>query len=96
MPAAVLKLWLRVLPDPLIPSEDYGTAIQLARKISEAGNDRSQFDAQVLELFDGCGKVEQGIIQHLAQLCGQVVAQEAANRMGFENLAIVFAPSFFR
>jgi len=82
--AAVLKLWFRELPDPLIPTNFYETctespekAMSIINQLPPINQNVAIFTINFLQEFSKAEHVE-------------------ATRMSKENLAMVFSPSFLR
>lgn len=83
-PCALLKLWLRELPDALIPEAYYDTCTETPQ--------------QGLDVLSKLPKTNQNvihfIIEFLRRLCQPEVVE--VTKMTKDNLAMVFAPSFLR
>lgn len=85
-PASLLKMLLRELAEPLIPNELYEKSVQVlspqgAQEVYQALNPYTQ-------------KVVYFILQFLAKMLSPEIVEQS--KMGIENLAMIFAPSFLR
>jgi hypothetical protein len=91
VPAAMLKEWLRELPDPLIPRELYEGCINIAR--CETQNIESY-----IEIIAKTDEANRNVIIELIEFIKEMAKpeHEEHTKMGLKNLAIVFAPSFLR
>jgi hypothetical protein len=89
IPAGMLKQWMRELAEPLIPTSLYNDAITAARNGS--GDDAMKVVKQV-------APTTRAILDMLAAMSSEISndTNKPTSRMGIENLAIVFAPSFLR
>jgi hypothetical protein len=90
-PACLLKQWLRLLEEPIIPSSMYSQAINLGTEHS-AG-------AGIMQFYNQLPQVNQNVIHRIAWgLVNEIVKPEntETNRMNIRNLAIVFSPGFLR
>jgi len=88
VPAGLLKQWLRELAEPLIPTEKYAEAIEIARSKPEL-QDVQNF----VEKLPG---INLNVLKHISSMAKEIAAQSAVNKMTFSNLAIVFAPGMLR
>jgi len=91
MPAALLKTWLRMLAEPLIPDALYPECLDVARGSKDV-------QGNIKTIFGKLDELNQLIIQAIAEICNEIALPENAtiNRMNLNSLAIVFAPSFLR
>lgn len=90
-PACLLKQWLRLLEEPIIPSSMYSQAITLGSENS-AG-------ASIMQFYNQLPPINQNVIHRIAWgLVHEIIKPENAeeNRMSIRNLAIVFSPGFLR
>ena len=92
--AGVFKLYLRMLPEPLIPYSRYDAFIRVGTL-----KDKSKESQRNADLRD---QVNQLPTENYALLCSlicflvEVAAHNGTNKMTPENLAIVFAPNLIR
>ncbi|KAL1920456.1 uncharacterized protein VTP21DRAFT_833 [Calcarisporiella thermophila] len=87
VPASLLKLWLRDLSDPLIPTEYYDACIRSAEDVAAA-----------LDLINRLPTINRRVAQYMINFL-QVFARPdtiRATKMNVHNLAMVFAPNFLR
>uniref|UniRef100_A0A0N5AGR4 Rho GTPase-activating protein 39 n=1 Tax=Syphacia muris TaxID=451379 RepID=A0A0N5AGR4_9BILA len=87
VPAALLKLWLRLLPEPLIPVSLYTKCLDAAEKPEEASN-----------IVDSLPALNRLVLVKILDLL-QVLANEEVvkfTKMDACNLAMVIAPNILR
>lgn len=89
IPAAVLKLWLRELPEPVISQDVFNEAVALA-KLATVDTLR------ILHVYQKLPPMNQRLLEELARFFVSIVKHTEKNRMDIKNLAIVFAPSLMR
>uniref|UniRef100_A0A6A7FY45 Rho GTPase-activating protein 18 n=1 Tax=Hirondellea gigas TaxID=1518452 RepID=A0A6A7FY45_9CRUS len=87
---AVLKVFLRMLPEPLL-TRAYMPAFHKAHRI-EPPEERVVALTMLLLLLP---IPHRDTLQVLLELCGRVIEQEAQNRMGLFNVATIMAPNLF-
>ncbi|KAF4010433.1 hypothetical protein G4228_001762 [Cervus hanglu yarkandensis] len=86
-----LKLFLRELPQPLVPSlllPDFRAAIALTES--------EQCLSQIQELISSMPKPNRDTLRYLLEHLCRVIAHSDKNRMTPHNLGIVFGPTLFR
>jgi hypothetical protein len=93
-PAALLKEWLRDLSDALVPQEAYADAVRLAK--AHPSEQYIPAKAVLDTVYNRLDPLSQRVIAAITGLCIDVAEHHRVNRMTIDNLAIVFAPSFFR
>eukprot|EP00013_Stygamoeba_regulata_P019546 CAMPEP_0177653780 /NCGR_PEP_ID=MMETSP0447-20121125/13934_1 /TAXON_ID=0 /ORGANISM="Stygamoeba regulata, Strain BSH-02190019" /LENGTH=673 /DNA_ID=CAMNT_0019157291 /DNA_START=1 /DNA_END=2022 /DNA_ORIENTATION=+ len=92
--AGLLKLWLRELPEPLVPPAFAPTLQQHATAIPADG----AAGAALRALAECTAQLPQPnllVLQHLFFLLSRVVAYESLNKMGVTNLCVIFVPALF-
>lgn len=90
--ACLLKLWLRELPDPVLPRSVYAEIIEGFHK----GGGNGKFGEEpCLKVYRQMNTPSQALLKSVLLLCQDVVANGAVNRMSFEALSVVFTPCFF-
>jgi Rho GTPase-activating protein 1 len=100
-----VKLWMRELPDPVVPHALYDKFVVAARDAppapSIAGTDDDEPRADgpspvtraVEPVLKQLAAPNRRVLAALLNLCGQFHAQRAVNRMTARNLGIVMAPN---
>ncbi|KAI9297276.1 hypothetical protein K502DRAFT_301114 [Neoconidiobolus thromboides FSU 785] len=87
VPASLLKLFLRDLEEPLIPSKYYDDCLKASKKCEDA--------IKIIgSLPEANKKVAQFVIKFLQKFTDPEVI--SMTKMSIQNLAMVFAPSFLR
>lgn len=97
VPACLLKMWLRELPQPIIPEKMYEAAIGCVQDATKDTH-KQYLQTRVLGVWADLDTTRQHIVSHLASLVQEMCQPDnaATNKMSFEALAIVFAPSFLK
>ncbi|KJE91608.1 hypothetical protein CAOG_009575 [Capsaspora owczarzaki ATCC 30864] len=87
VPASLLKLWLRELDEPIIPTEFYPDCIKNAKEATQA-----------IAIIDGLPQINRDVVRYLISFLKQIgePGNQAVTKMSLDNLAMVFAPSFLR
>lgn len=93
--AALVKEFLRGLKSPLVPEFLYAQCIRLGTKAKD-DPDYHNKPLRFKEMFSKVPEHNKNIIIYLVNYFNRLTACEDKNRMGVQNLAIVFAPSFLR
>jgi hypothetical protein len=89
VPGSLLKLWMRELEKPIVPTDMYDAAIDAAKA------DDPEKSVKIAESLPPLNrKVAFYIIQYLRDLAKP--ENVPATKMGTPNLAMVFAPNFLR
>eukprot|EP00742_Colponemidia_sp_Colp-10_P001609 GILJ01001728.1.p1 GENE.GILJ01001728.1~~GILJ01001728.1.p1 ORF type:complete len:613 (-),score=87.26 GILJ01001728.1:2044-3882(-) len=86
IPANLLKLWLRELEEPLIPFDMYSQCIRTANKTS------TDLKSIMVLLPD----LNRSVLVYLFRFLSRVAENQSINKMGAENLAVVFSPNILR
>jgi len=83
-PCALMKLWFRELPEPLVPDKFYETATETPEKATE--------------IFAQLPASNQKIVTYLISFMHQLLSPDIVEvtKMSKDNLAMVFAPSVLR
>jgi hypothetical protein len=87
IPASLLKLWLRELSEPLIPSQFYDECLANVNNPKKA-----------IQIIQQLPPVHQRVLSYLVRFL-QIVADpdnQVKTKMTVNNLAMVFAPNFLR
>jgi hypothetical protein len=91
--AGLLKLFLRELPDSLIPEQMVRQFIEVQ---SEHANDAELFQMQMKELLSRLPKPNYSTLKYLIAVLVIVAKNESLNKMNALSLGIVFGPNIFR
>ncbi|XP_035209208.1 protein FAM13A-like isoform X2 [Stegodyphus dumicola] len=89
--AALLKLFLRELPDPIIPLAMH---CQFLNAVKD--KDKEESVACLTDLVEKLPSVNYSILNYLSSFLKQVSDLEDQNRMSASSLGIVFGPNLFR
>jgi len=88
--SGLLKLYLRELPEPVIPYSMYDRFVDF-----ELGEIPEQIDT-LTELVQQLPKDNFNVLHYLAEFQARVIAHSDVNLMTIENLAVVFGPNLLR
>ncbi|XP_069467267.1 rho GTPase-activating protein 22 isoform X2 [Ambystoma mexicanum] len=91
--ASLLKLYLRELPEPVIPFsmyEDFLSCAQLLSKDQEEGT--QELGRQVISL----PQANYNLLKYICKFLDEVQSHSSINKMSVQNLATVFGPNILR
>lgn len=95
VPASLLKLWLRELAEPLIPTSVYDECTQIGKTENEEGANAGQ---KAWELVQTLPEMNRLVIVYMIDFL-RIIAEpenQPYTKMTKDNLAMVFAPNFLR
>ena len=87
--AGLLKLYLRELPEPLIPYNCYNSFLQM----NLYGEQKIQETRKIMSEMPYAHKT---LLKELLKLLSKVILKSNVNKMSSANVAIVFGPNLFR
>jgi len=89
IPGSLLKLWMRELDQPIIPTDLYDTAVEAAR---------SEDPENSVALVQKLPKLNRRVVYFVIEYLRKVAQPENVpkTKMSIQNLAMVFAPNFLR
>ncbi|XP_053111918.1 rho GTPase-activating protein 24 isoform X1 [Hemicordylus capensis] len=91
--ASLLKLYLRELPEPVIPYskyEDFLSCAKLLSKEEEAGLN------ELVKQVKGLPLVNYNLLKYICRFLDEVQSYSGVNKMSVPNLATVFGPNILR
>ncbi|XP_061887274.1 rho GTPase-activating protein 24 [Entelurus aequoreus] len=91
--ASLLKLYLRELPEPVIPFhkyEDFLSCTKLLGKDDDAGT------KELRKLVQGLPPVNYNLLKYICRFLDEVQSYSGVNKMSVQNLATVFGPNILR
>ncbi|KAJ8361379.1 hypothetical protein SKAU_G00179040 [Synaphobranchus kaupii] len=91
--ASLLKLYLRELPEPVVPFckyQDFLTCAQLLAKDEEAGIDELGKQVKTLP------QANYNLLKYICKFLDEVQTHSGQNKMSVQNLATVFGPNILR
>jgi len=97
--AALLKEWVRLLAEPLIPTEPfYAQAVEAVRSASSSGATSGPPADAILRVFDGLPAINQRVLKALGTMVRDLSRPENsdASKMTLDNLCIVLAACILR
>jgi len=89
--AVMVKQWLSSLPVPIMQPHLYDSWHEAA-----APKDPEECITKMIEIVKKLPKQSKFILYLICDLCRKIVAKNSENRMTYQNLSIVFAPSLMR
>ncbi|KAJ3038608.1 hypothetical protein HDV00_000452 [Rhizophlyctis rosea] len=96
VPSSLLKLWLRDLADPLIPTDYYMSCIRVGQKENEAS--LNELGPAAYALVDTLPDINRMVVYYMIQFLRVMAepANQAYTKMTIGNIAMVWAPNFLR
>ncbi|XP_066502675.1 rho GTPase-activating protein 24 isoform X2 [Hoplias malabaricus] len=91
--ASLLKLYLRELPEPLVPFCRYQEFLLCGKKIP---SDREQGLLELRNLLHELPVANFNLLKYICQFLNEVQSYSSSNKMSIQNLATVFGPNILR
>ncbi|XP_008289090.1 rho GTPase-activating protein 24-like [Stegastes partitus] len=91
--ASLLKLYLRQLPEPLVPYSRYQDFLLCGHKLS---SDRTLGLGDLRKLLHELPVANFNLLSFICQFLNEVQSYSSSNRMSVQNLATVFGPNILR
>eukprot|EP01125_Pyxidicula_operculata_P005283 TRINITY_DN1900_c0_g1_i2.p1 TRINITY_DN1900_c0_g1~~TRINITY_DN1900_c0_g1_i2.p1 ORF type:complete len:1019 (-),score=200.05 TRINITY_DN1900_c0_g1_i2:680-3736(-) len=91
----LLKLFLRDLPIPLIPFQNYAKFVKMSVELSESENFKSLIPDIKSEL-SSIPSIHYVTLQHICKFIVKISKWESNTKMGLSNLSIVFGTNIIR
>ncbi|KAM8900639.1 rho GTPase-activating protein 24-like isoform 2-T2 [Spinachia spinachia] len=91
--ASLLKLYLRQLPEPLVPYRRYQDFLLCAQKLSM---ERTLVLAELRNLLHELPVANFNLLNFICQFLNEVQSYSSSNQMSGQNLATVFGPNILR
>uniref|UniRef100_A0A3B3Z758 Rho GTPase-activating protein 24 n=1 Tax=Periophthalmus magnuspinnatus TaxID=409849 RepID=A0A3B3Z758_9GOBI len=91
--ASLLKLYLRELPEPVIPFHNYNEFLSCAKVLSK---DEDGGMKELRKLVDSLPPVNYNLLKYICRFLDEVQSYSGVNKMSVQNLATVFGPNILR
>ncbi|XP_041750396.2 rho GTPase-activating protein 24 [Coregonus clupeaformis] len=91
--ASLLKLYLRELPEPLVPFSRYQDFLVCGKKIS---SERKHGLTELQHLIHELPVANFNLLNYICQFLNEVQSYSSGNKMSTQNLATVFGPNILR
>ncbi|XP_050934705.1 rho GTPase-activating protein 24-like [Lates calcarifer] len=91
--ASLLKLYLRQLPEPLVPYSHYQDFLLCGKKLT---SDRTQGLGELRNLLHELPVANFNLLNFICQFLNEVQSYSGSNKMTDQNLATVFGPNILR
>ncbi|XP_053548152.1 rho GTPase-activating protein 22 [Bombina bombina] len=91
--ASLLKLYLRELPEPVIPFSRYQDFVGCAHILSR---DQEEGTQELCRLVNSLPPANYNLLKYICSFLDEVQSHSVVNKMSVHNLATVFAPNILR
>ncbi|KAM6976049.1 rho GTPase-activating protein 24 isoform 2-T3 [Tautogolabrus adspersus] len=91
--ASLLKLYLRELPEPVIPFHKYADFLACAKLLSK---DDEMGMKELRKLVECLPPVNYNLLKYICRFLDEVQSYSGVNKMSVQNLATVFGPNILR
>ncbi|XP_056287870.1 rho GTPase-activating protein 24 isoform X2 [Pseudoliparis swirei] len=91
--ASLLKLYLRELPEPVVPFHKYDDFLACTQLI---GKDDEMGIKELRKLVENLPPVNYNLLKYICRFLDEVQSYSGVNKMSVQNLATVFGPNILR
>uniref|UniRef100_A0A8C6TX38 Rho GTPase activating protein 22 n=1 Tax=Neogobius melanostomus TaxID=47308 RepID=A0A8C6TX38_9GOBI len=91
--ASLLKLYIRELPEPVIPFAKYTQFLSCAQLLTK---DRETAVVELCKQVKSLPQVNHNLLQYICKFLDEVQSHSNENKMSVQNLATVFGPNVLR
>ncbi|KAM9379598.1 rho GTPase-activating protein 22 [Phaethornis superciliosus] len=91
--ASLLKLYLRELPEPVIPFANYEDFLSCGQLLSK---DEGEGTQELVKQVKNLPRANYNLLKYICKFLDEVQAHSSINKMSVENLATVFGPNILR
>ncbi|XP_078284521.1 rho GTPase-activating protein 22-like isoform X1 [Rhinoraja longicauda] len=91
--ASLLKLYLRELPEPVIPFAKYEDFLSCAQLLAK---DREEGVQELIKQVAGLPQANYNLLKYTCWFLDEVQSYSSVNKMSVQNLATVFGPNILR
>nr|XP_009676152.1 PREDICTED: rho GTPase-activating protein 22 isoform X1 [Struthio camelus australis] len=91
--ASLLKLYLRELPEPVIPFAKYEDFISCGQLLSK---DEGEGTQELVKQVKNLPQANYNLLKYICKFLDEVQAYSSVNKMSVQNLATVFGPNILR
>uniref|UniRef100_A0A3Q1F224 Rho GTPase-activating protein 24 n=1 Tax=Acanthochromis polyacanthus TaxID=80966 RepID=A0A3Q1F224_9TELE len=91
--ASLLKLYLRELPEPVIPFQKFDEFLACAKLL---GKDDEMGMKELKRLVESLPPVNYNLLKYICRFLDEVQSYSGVNKMSVQNLATVFGPNILR
>ncbi|KAK5852168.1 hypothetical protein PBY51_023660 [Eleginops maclovinus] len=91
--ASLLKLYLRELPEPVVPFNKYDDFLACAKLLSK---DDEMGMKELRKLVENLPRVNYNLLKYICRFLDEVQSYSGVNKMSVQNLATVFGPNILR
>ncbi|XP_051897305.1 rho GTPase-activating protein 22-like [Pristis pectinata] len=91
--ASLLKLYLRELPEPVIPFAKYEDFLSCAQLLAK---DKEEGVQELIKQVTGLPQANYNLLKYICRFLDEVQSYSSVNKMSVQNLATVFGPNILR
>uniref|UniRef100_A0A8B9P0M6 Rho GTPase activating protein 22 n=1 Tax=Apteryx owenii TaxID=8824 RepID=A0A8B9P0M6_APTOW len=91
--ASLLKLYLRELPEPVIPFAKYEDFLSCGQLLSK---DEGEGTQELVKQVKNLPQANYNLLKYICKFLDEVQAHSSVNKMSVQNLATVFGPNILR
>ncbi|XP_055517801.1 rho GTPase-activating protein 22-like isoform X1 [Leucoraja erinacea] len=91
--ASLLKLYLRELPEPVIPFAKYEDFLSCAQLLAK---DKEEGVQELIKQVAGLPQANYNLLKYTCRFLDEVQSYSSVNKMSVQNLATVFGPNILR